>query len=231
MEVVIDAARSNRTRLAYVSSCTTLARHESPAAAAAAVWRRSITPYFEAKAAMERAVIAAARKGLPAVIVNPAVFLGPWDFREVNGSFTRQVVEQRFPIVLNQPICVVDVRDVADAMDRVLAQELYGHPIPLCGHNIGLPELVEWTSRLAGLAPLPPLLLDPDLVSASAFWMQAMSMTFGFVPHPALNFIPLIADATPMPPSSEQMALGVKIRPLEETLRDAITFHRSRVRV
>jgi dihydroflavonol-4-reductase len=228
MEVVIDAARSNRTRLVYVSSCTTLPRRESAAGAAAAVWRRSITPYFEAKAAMERAVIAAARKGLPAVIVNPAVFLGPWDFREVEGSFTRQVLEQRFPVVLNQPMCVVDVRDVADAIDRALAQELYGHPIPLCGCNIGLPELVEWTSQLAGLAPLPPFLLDPDLVSASAFWMQATSMAFGFVPHPALNFIPLIADSVPMQPSPEQMALGVKIRPLEETLRDAIAFHRSR---
>jgi dihydroflavonol-4-reductase len=228
MKAVIDAARRNGMRLAYVSSCTTLPRYEPPDRAAAAVWRRSITPYFEAKAAMEHAVAAAARKGLPAVIVNPAVFLGPWEFRDVEASFVRLVLEQRLPMVLNQPACVIDVRDVPDAIDRALSAELYGRPIPLSGYNISWPDLVLLTSQLGGLPPVPPLPLVPDLVSASAFWMNSACSGFGFALPMAMNFIPLIADSFPMQLSPEQIALGVEIRPLEDTLRDAIAFHRTR---
>ncbi len=227
MKVVIDAARRNRMRLAYVSSCNTLTRHESPARAAAAVWRRSITPYFEAKTAMEHAVVAAAQTGLPAVIVNPAVFLGPWEFREVEGSFVRLVLAQRLPMVVNQTACVIDVRDVADAIDRALSQELYGHPIPLSGHNIGFPDLVMRIAHLAGMTMLPPIPLDPAFVSASTYWMQMGCMSLGVEPPPAFNFIPLIADVLPMEHSPEQIALGVQIRLLDTTICDSLSFLRT----
>jgi nucleoside-diphosphate-sugar epimerase len=227
-ELVIEAARRHHLRLAYVSSCTTLPRHEPPPGAASAVWRRSLSPYFEAKAAMERTVIAAAREGLPAVIVNPAAFLGPWEFRAVEGSFVRLVLERRLPMVIDQPMCVIDVRDVADAIDRAMSRELFGRAIPLAGHNIGLPHLAILTARLAGLPSPPPLPLDGRAVSAAAFWAEAACKAFGIAPPPALGFIPLIADVLPMQPSPEQIDLGVRIRPLEETLRDAVAFHQRR---
>jgi dihydroflavonol-4-reductase len=228
MEVVIHAARRHGLRLAYVSSCTTLPRQEPPPAAAAALWRRSLSPYFEAKAAMEQTVVAAARAGLPAVIVNPAAFLGPWEYREVEGSFVRLVLERRLPMVVDQPMCVIDVRDVADAIDRALSLELYGRPIPLAGHNAPLPDLVVLTARLAGMPCVRPLPLDGRAVSAAAFWTQAAFTAFGLAPPPALGFIPLIVDVLPMHHSREQLALGVTIRPLDDTLRDAIAFHRLR---
>jgi dihydroflavonol-4-reductase len=231
MKHVIDAARRNEMPFAYVSSCTTLPRYESPQESAAAVWRRSVSPYFEAKAAMEHAVIAAAREGLPAVVVNPAASLGPWEFRAVEDSFVRLVLEHRLPMVVDQMVCIIDVREVADAIDRAVSHQLYGRPIPLSGHNIAVPDLVMRIAQLAGLGAVPVLPVDPSAVSALVFWMQRALMLYGFTPPTPLNFVLLIADATPMPPSPEQMALGVRIRPLEETLRDAITFHRNRVRV
>jgi dihydroflavonol-4-reductase len=229
MKHVIDVARRNRMRLAYVSSCTTLPRNESGMQAAAAVWRRSVSPYFEAKAAMEHAVMAAAREGLPAVIVNPASFLGPWEYRSLDVSFVGLVLQRKFPMVLNQPTCVIDVRDVADAIDRALTHEMYGQPIPLSGHNIGLPDLVMRTAHLAGLPMLPPIPLDPAFVSASTYWMQMGWMGLGLEPPPALNFIPLIADVFPMEHSPEQIALGVQIRPLDTTICDSLSFCRTRL--
>jgi dihydroflavonol-4-reductase len=226
MEHVIDVVRRRGVRLAYVSSSTTLSRNECGLQAAATVWRRTISPYFEAKAAMEHAVVAAAREGLPAVIVNPASFLGPWEFRPT-GNFVRMVLERRFSVVLNQDTCVIDVRDVADAIDRALSQELYGHPIPLSGHNIGWRDLVMRTAELAGLAIMPPIPLDPSFVSASAYWMQMGWMAMGFAPPTALSFVPLIADALPFPRSAAQIALGVEIRPLDQTLCDTLAFLQS----
>src|SRR5262249_53360805 len=155
--------------------------------AAAAVWRRSFSPYFEAKAAMENAVMAAARAGLPAVIVNPATFFGPWDFCPLDVSFVGMVLQRRFAVVLNQATCIIDVRDVAEAIDRALSCEMYGRPIPLAGHNIGFPDLVMRTAHLAGLPMAPPIPVDSNLVSASAYWMQFGCMAFGLTPPAVLS--------------------------------------------
>lgn len=227
-EHVIDVALHNGMRLAHVSSCTTLPRSMSPSQSAAAVWRRSMSPYFDAKTAMERAVIAASGKGLKAVIVNPGAFLGPWEYRRVEASFVRSVMERRLPMVLDQAMCVIDNRDVAEAIDLALSEELYGRPIPLSGHNINLCDLAMWTARLAGLRPAPVFPLHPDAVAASVFWIQRASLAFGMAPPKDLGFIPLIEDVLAMPPSPEQISLGVKIRPLESTLLDSIQFHRTR---
>jgi dihydroflavonol-4-reductase len=228
MERVIEAARTQNMVLVYVSSCTTLPRIESPSEAAAAVWRRSISPYFEAKAAMERAVLGAAREGLRAVIVNPAACLGPWEYRETERSFVRSVLEQRLPGVLNRTMCVIDVRDVADAIERAVSREMFGRVIPLSGHNIPLPELANLTARIAGMTAAPPIPLDHAGVAASAYWVHLAFTAVGLAPPSGLKFIPLIADSIAIPRSAEQAQLGVTIRPLETTLRDAIAFHRQR---
>jgi hypothetical protein len=81
---------------------------------------------------------------------------------------------------------------------------------------------------LAGLQQGRPLLLPPDTVLATIFWMQRGFMAWGLTPPEPLGFLPLIADVLPMPRSPEQTELGVTIRPLETTLREAIAFHRQR---
>ena len=225
-EKVLEATRKHNVAMVHVSSCTTVSRPMSSQQQAAAVWRRSVSPYFEAKAAMERTVIAAARRGLRAVVVNPGAFLGPWEYRSVEASFVRSVLDQRFPMVLDQVMCVIDVRDVAEAVDRALKCEFYGRPIPLSGHNISLQQLVALTAQLAGMRQARPLLLPSEPVLAGVYWMQRGMMAWGMKPPEPLGFIPLIADVIAMPRSPEQRELGVTIRPLETTLREAIAFHR-----
>lgn len=225
-ERVLEAARQRNVAMVHVSSCTTVPRPMSPQQHAAAVWRRSVSPYFEAKAAMERTVMAAAREGVRAVIVNPGAFLGPWEYRSVEASFVQSVLDQRFPMVLDQAMCVIDVRDVAEAIDRALEAEFYGRPIPLSGHNITLQQLVTLTAQLAGMRQARPMLLPSEPVLAGVYWIQRGMMAWGMKPPEPLGFIPLIADVIAMPRSAEQRKLGVTIRPLDTTLREAIAFHR-----
>jgi dihydroflavonol-4-reductase len=220
---VIHAARSNSLRLVFVSSFTTLPRHDSPALAMEAAWRRSVYPYFEAKAAMEQSVLTAAREGLPAVIVNPVACMGPWEFR--NGpSFTRIALTGCLPAVMDQTLSVIDVRDVALAIELALERELYGRPIPLAGQNVTLAELASRIAAYNGMRAAP-ISVDRRWASFAAFWAGASYTAFG-LPVPSLwGAIPLTAECYPMPPSPEQTALGLRLRPLEETLCDAAAFH------
>jgi nucleoside-diphosphate-sugar epimerase len=228
-ESVIKAARRHGLRLAFVSSYATLPRKDGPLEGAAALWRRSVCPYFEAKAAMEQAVIAAAREGLPAVIVNPAAFVGPWEFRQADWNFVPLVLAGKLPVVTDGTMCVIDVRDVADAIDRALARELYGRVIPLAGHNICPWDLVMRTARLAGVPSRPPLVVNALASSAAAYWAHLAYQGFGLRPPPFLGFITLSSEIMPLEHSPEQLALGVTIRPLEQSLRDAVAFHQARL--
>jgi dihydroflavonol-4-reductase len=225
---VLEAIRSNCIRLVFISSFTTLPRPGSPLAAIEATWRRSTYPYFEAKAAMERTVLDAAREGLPAVVVNPAACLGPWEFRAEDSSFVRLVMARRLPAVMDQIISVIDVRDVAEAIHRALELRLFGHPIPLAGHNLSMATLARLITDLDGANGVPPVPIDPRMASIAAFWTSAAFAAFNQSAPDLWRAVPLVADGFPMQPSPEQIAMKLSLRPLSATLRDAIAFHRGR---
>jgi dihydroflavonol-4-reductase len=229
VEIVTETARSNRLTLAFVSSYATVPRHDpTEPAAAAALWRRFACPYFEAKFAMENVVLTAAKQGLPAVVVNPVAFVGPWEFRDRDWSFVPLLLTGGLPVVLDQAICVIDVRDVAELLDKAIERETFGRPIPLAGHNIQLRDLALCIARIAGIATPPPVAISGFLASAGAFWTRMAFSTFGMAAPDILGLAAISPEVMPVYPSAEQMSLGVSLRPLEESLRDSVTFHRSR---
>jgi len=226
-ERVLAAARRNRLRLAFISSCTTLPRRESPLRAMESTWRRSAYPYFEVKSAMEQAVMRAAAQGVPAVIVNPAACLGPWEFRAEESSFVGLVLARRLPLVMDHTLSVIDVRDVAEAIGRALEREFFGRPIPLAGHDVNMVELARQILMLDGAGAAAPAALDSRLASLAAFWTSASLAAFNRTPPDALRATPLAADGFPMDPSPEQVAMGLSLHSLQDTLREAIAFHRN----
>jgi dihydroflavonol-4-reductase len=228
---VLDAARRNQLRLVFISSFTTLPRatplyRESPLRAMESAGRRAAYPYFEAKAAMESAVIAAAREGLPAVVVNPAACLGPWEYRADESSFVRLAMARRLPLVMDHMLSVIDVRDVAEAIDRALALELFGRPIALAGHNVTLLEVARQIAALDGAGGVMPAAVDPRIATLAALFTSASFAAFNRTSPDMWRAVPLAADGFPMVPSPEQIAMGFNLRPLHDTLRDAIAFHR-----
>jgi dihydroflavonol-4-reductase len=224
---VIEAVRSNRMHLVFISSFTTLPRPKSPMADMAAAWRRSTYPYFDAKVAMERAVLAAGGEGLPVIVINPAACLGPWEYRPEGSSFVRLLMARRLPAVMDQTLSVIDVRDVAEAVDRALAQEFLGRPIALAGHNLSLADLARQITALDGSCSPGPATVDPHVASFAAFWTSAAFSAFKQTIPDIWRAVPLVADGFPMQPSPEQIAMGLSLRLLSATLRDAIAFHRN----
>ncbi len=174
---------------------------------------------------METLVLDAASIGLPAVVVNPTACLGPWEHRGASSSFVGLVVSQRLPFVMRQLINVIDVRDVASALLAAVDAKRYGVPIALCGHDIALDELARRLSDLAGVrAPVP---VDPRLAALFAFWSESALALAGRDAPDVLRAVPLIAECRAMRPGSDQLALGVAVRPLEDTLQAAVQWHRS----
>ena len=87
-----------------------------------------------------------------------------------------------------------------------------------------LHELARRISRLARV-PAPAFVADARGTAVTAFWMEAAWAMAGRAAPDVWRAAPLIADAWPMERGAEQRALGVSVRPLDETLRDSVRWH------
>jgi dihydroflavonol-4-reductase len=127
--------------------------------------------YCRSKFLAEREAEAAARRGLPVVIVNPTMPVGPGDRRLTPP--TRMILEflnGRHPAYMDFAFNLVDVRDAA--LGHVLAAEKgrVGGRYVLAGHNLRLARLLDLLREITGLA-MPrrrvpyPVALAASLVS------------------------------------------------------------------
>jgi dihydroflavonol-4-reductase len=223
---VISAARRHGARLAVVGSFTSLPHPgERRGDVEPALLRRS-HPYFAVKDAVESMVLSAARRGLPALVVNPSGFLGPWDHKDRSSCFLPLVLTGEVPVTTGRVVNFIDVRDAADALVKAVIAGRFGERLPLAGHDVSLSDLVERACAIHGVRP-PRVRVPTRLGAALAYWAEAAFGAFGQrSPIPALPML-LLRYSYPMSPGAAQLRLGGAIRPLSSTLRDAIDWYGS----
>jgi dihydroflavonol-4-reductase len=125
-------------------------------------------PYKRTKLAAERIVLAAARDGLDAVIVNPTTPVGEGDRRPTpTGRMIRGVASGRYRAYLDLGLNVVDVHDVARGHVLALEQGRRGERYILGGADLTLEELFGAVADLAG-RPRPRVRVPYAAVRAAA---------------------------------------------------------------
>ena len=115
-------------------------------------------PYLMSKAAMENAVLDATRDGLPAVVVNPTAFFGPYDSKPTSGTQILMIAKRLMPAYIQAPVNAIDVRDVAVGLIRAAERGRIGERYILGNWNTTQKELNALIARVAGVrAPLVPV--------------------------------------------------------------------------
>jgi dihydroflavonol-4-reductase len=224
---LLEAVVRHGAQLGFVSSFTTLPRREMGLGFLEARWRRRLHPYFAVKQLMESMVLDAARRGLPATIINPPAYLGPWDENRRNLAPIPLLLRRALPTAGQGVVNVIDVRDAASGLRAAMEAECHGVPIPLCGHNLEANELAWRICALGRVAP-PPLRFPARLNVGAALGMEAVWALAGRAsPIPALAVL-LQCDSGPRGIGSVQQRLGIYPRPLDVTLGDAISWYRWR---
>lgn len=160
---VLDAVRmSGVGRLVFTSTLTTIGfpkvRGALATEAAAFVSRFPNNPYLMSKAAMEVAVLDAAKQGVPVVVVNPTACYGPYDSKPTSGAQILMIAKRLMPAYVQGPVNAIDVRDVADGMMRAATRGRIGERYILGHWNTTQKELGELMARVAGVgAPKIPV--------------------------------------------------------------------------
>jgi len=121
-------------------------------------WELSV-PYKRTKLEAERIVLAAAREGLDAVVVNPTTPVGEGDRSPTpTGRMIEGIASGRHRAYLATGLNIVDVRDVARGHVLALERGRRGERYILGGADLELAELFAAVAELAGL-PRPRLRL------------------------------------------------------------------------
>jgi dihydroflavonol-4-reductase len=212
--VVEACAAQGVRRLVHTSSAATCGPvPERPATEEDSPPRRELSvPYKSTKIAAERLVLAAARDGLDAVVVNPTTPVGEGDRRPTpTGRMVCGVASGRYRALLDIGLNVVDVRDVAVGHALAFEHGRSGERYILGGVDLTLEELFAAIALLAG-RPRPRLRLPQIAVRAAAL--------FGLVNrHEArLSRLPAYFSS-----AKAERELGYRAGPLEPALARAVT--------
>lgn len=182
-------------------------------------------PYCRSKFLAEQAALSAARHGLPVVVVNPTLPVGPGDYRVTPPTqMLIDFVNGKNPAYLDFAMNMIDVRDAA--LGHLLAAERgrVGERYILGGHNVRLSTVLEILHDLTGL-PMPRLRIPYFLALAVAAVSEGIADTVTHQPPKAsLAGVRIAGAAMVFDCSKAVHELGLPQRPVEYAIAEGLDW-------
>jgi dihydroflavonol-4-reductase len=182
-------------------------------------------PYYLSKIYEERIAIDAARRGLPIVILNPSLLLGPGDARLSSTQDIYRFLLGRIPVMPRGGISFVDVRDAAQAFVAALTAGNIGERHLLGAANWEFTEFFGRLSRLAKVPP-PPLRLPSTVKVAAAHLLEKWAHQRGREPDLPAADVEMGEHWFFIDSSKARGLLGFSARDPMETLSQTIAYVR-----
>jgi dihydroflavonol-4-reductase len=228
--MLLTARDAGVERIVYTSSIAALGSEpgETPAQECAPfnAFKYKVD-YVLTKYISEMNALDMARFGLPLVVVNPALPLGPYDLTPTpTGRIVVDVVNRDFPGYIDAGFCVVDVRDVARGHVLAAKKGKVGEKYILGNINITMKEFVKKTAKEAGVKIR--LMKLPKPVMYSYGWVAERVSDRFTHKEPAVTYgaARTFSDYAYFDNTKARTELGLTVRPLEETLQDSIEWFR-----
>jgi dihydroflavonol-4-reductase len=228
--VMEEARRAGIERIVYTSSVATVEPRPDgppadesafmPACAASGAYQRS-------KIMAEALVREMAAQGLPAVIVNPATTIGPFDVRPTpTGRIIIAAATGRMPAFVDTGLNLVHVDDVARGHVAALSRGRIGERYILGGDNVRFARMLADIAALAGRQP--PRLRIPWYAALPVAWTaEAVARITGREPLATLEGVRHARDRMFFSTAKAERELGIRARPYTEALADAVAWFRN----
>lgn len=186
-----------------------------------------IGPYCRSKFLAEKAVRSFAARGLPVVTVNPTMPIGPGD-RNLTppGMMIRNFLLKKISGYMDGTLNWVDVRDAAAGHVLAAQKGTPGRRYILCGENATLKDF--FTRLAAHCGRRPPRWKVPYAVAVAFSCLEEMFGRWtGRPPLSSVAGVKLCRRSLAFDGTAARRDLpGYTIRPLDESLRDAVQWHR-----
>jgi dihydroflavonol-4-reductase len=184
-------------------------------------------PYYLSKIYEEKLALEHARRGLPVVVLNPSLLLGPGDLRLSSTQDIFRFLQRRIPAMPAGGISFVDVRDAAEAFRAALTHGNLGERHLLGAVNWSFEEFFGRLSRIAHVPP-PPLRLPSGLKVAGAHLLERWARFRGREPDLPAADVEMGECWFFLDSGKAERLLGFRPRDPVETLSDTVRFVRER---
>lgn len=187
-------------------------------------------PYYLSKIYQEKTALRIHRDtGLPVVILNPSLLLGPGDARLSSTDVVFKFLEKRIPAMPSGGLSFVDVRDAARAFAAALSRGAPGERYLLGGANMTFRDFFGRLERISGVAA-PRVALPSEVNLAGARLLERFHAWRGSEP-------PLDVHSTEMgerwwycDSRRAERDLGFAARDPQETLYETVRWVEENVR-
>ena len=224
------AAGVRRILHTSTESILTRANQSGPIAETVTVGPRDVIgPYCRSKYAAEVHALKLARAGAPVLVVNPTLPVGPGDLsRSPPTQLMLDFCRGRRREYLCADLNMIDVRDVAQGMIQALEHGQTGRRYLLGHENISIREIFRRLSQLTGV-PEPTWRVPYPLALAAAYLSELIAdVATHRSPAATVTGVKLTRRTMHFDASESLAALKLRPRPIDESLRDAVTWFREK---
>ena len=226
------AQKAHVNRFVYTSTESILKSYRAPKTSTRALIDESVVltlddmpgPYCRSKYLAEEAAREAAAGGLPVVIVNPTMPIGPGDSLLTPPSkMILGFLNGETPAYLDCEFNLVDARDVAAGQVLAAEKGRVGERYILGNVNLSLGALLEALQRLTGVA-MPRTRIPYALALVSAVVSEGISSITKKPPIAPLTGVRLARTSMAFDCSKARGELGWECRSLDDSLIDTIRW-------
>ncbi|MDE0174070.1 MAG: NAD-dependent epimerase/dehydratase family protein [Defluviicoccus sp.] len=180
--------------------------------------------YARSKFLAERAALAAAERAVPVVVLNPCLPLGAGDCNVTPPTrMLLDFVNGAVPAFLDFELRAIDARDLAEAYVAAAERGAVGGRYFLGGPPVRMSDLLAMLERLTGLE-MPRRRVPFALAFAAAAVSECASRVTGHPPRAPLEGVRMARRPAAPGALATAADLGLELRPLEETLADALAW-------
>jgi dihydroflavonol-4-reductase len=230
---VLEAAqKANVARFVYTSTESILKSYRAPKTSERALIDESVVltlddmpgPYCRSKYLAEQAAREAAAGGLPVVIVNPTMPIGPGDgLLTPPSKMILGFLNGETPAYLDCEFNLVDARDVAAGQVLAAEQGRVGERYILGNVNLSLGELLASLQRLSGVK-MPKARVPYALALVSALVSEGLANLTKKPPMAPLTGVRLARTSMAFDCSKARNELGWQCRTLDASLTDTMRW-------
>lgn len=230
-DLMIAAGEAGVKRIVYTSSVAALGltKDATPANETTPVSEADMIGHYKrSKFRAEEAVRALiTNDGLPAVIVNPSTPIGPRDIKPTpTGRIVVDFANGRMPAYVDSGLNIVHVDDCAAGHLMAFEKGEVGERYILGGEDMTLQAILEVLGRLAG-KKAPRVRIPHSVLMPIAWGAEGWARVSGREPIVSIDSARMARKRMYFSSQKAKSALGYRIRPAEEALRDALSWFES----
>lgn len=223
-ENVVNAAlHNNIEKLCHVSSTAAIGGDSKDVISENTKWKNqpNNSAYGISKYSAEREVWRGIEEGLNAVIVNPCVILGAGDWNESSLTIFKTVQKgiSFYPPGAN---ATVDVRDVAEIMERLMESDIHGERFLCTGSNQSFKDLMTCIAKELN-AKEPTRTVNKLVVTIARRVLSIFKGIIGQRSDITKETVNNLFASKSYDNSKVKEALNFEFRNLEEQVKNAIT--------